>query len=74
MYQGFHKNIKQHNSFKNCVSSSKSCDTEDWSNDAENSPLNHRNKLDFKIYTIIILFTIVITFDNISVFTGFLIK
>jgi len=24
-----------------------SCDTEDWSNDAENSALNHRNKLKF---------------------------
>ncbi len=27
-----------------------SCDTEDWSNDAENSALAHRNKLHFKIY------------------------
>ncbi len=28
-----------------------SCDTEDWSNDAKkNSALNHRNKLNFKIY------------------------
>jgi len=27
-----------------------SCDTEDWSNDAENS--DHRNKLHFKIYVI----------------------
>ncbi len=26
-----------------------SCDTEDWSNDAENSALHHRNKLDFKV-------------------------
>ncbi len=25
-----------------------SCDTEDWSNDAENSALHHRNKLHFK--------------------------
>ncbi len=25
-------------------------DTEDWSNDAENSALQHRNKLHFKIY------------------------
>ncbi len=24
-----------------------SCDTEDWSNDAENSDLHHRNKLPF---------------------------
>ncbi len=27
-----------------------SCDTEDWSNDAENTDLHHRNKLHFKIY------------------------
>jgi len=27
-----------------------SCDTEDWSNDAKNSVLHHRNKLHFKIY------------------------
>ncbi len=27
-----------------------SCDTEDWSDDAENSALHHRNKLHFKIY------------------------
>ncbi len=26
-----------------------SCDTEDWSNDAENNSLNHRNKLHFHI-------------------------
>jgi len=26
-----------------------SCDTEDWSNDAENSALRHRNELHFKI-------------------------
>ncbi len=31
-------------------SSEGSCDTEDWSNDAENSALRHRNKLHFKIY------------------------
>ncbi len=28
-----------------------SCDTEDWSNDAENSALYHMNKLYFKIET-----------------------
>ncbi len=27
-----------------------SCDTEGWSNDAENSALHHRNQLHFKIY------------------------
>ncbi len=33
------------------MSSEGSCDTEDWSNDAENSTLHHRNKLHFKIYS-----------------------
>jgi len=28
-----------------------SCDTEDWSNDAENSALHHRNNLHFKMYS-----------------------
>ncbi len=27
-----------------------SCDTEDWSNNAKNSALLHRNKLYFKVY------------------------
>ncbi len=27
-----------------------SCDTEEWSNDAENSALHHMNKLHFEIY------------------------
>ncbi len=27
-----------------------SCDTEDWSNDAENTAFHHRNKLHFKTY------------------------
>ncbi len=30
-----------------------SCDTENWSNDAENTALNHRNKLLFKIFRIV---------------------
>ncbi len=29
-----------------------SCDTEHWSNDAENSALHNRNNLHFKIYQI----------------------
>ncbi len=33
------------------VFSEESCDTEDWSNDAENSAWNHRNKLHFKIFS-----------------------
>ncbi len=28
-----------------------SCDTEDWSNDAENSAAHHRNKVHLKIYS-----------------------
>ncbi len=28
----------------------RSCDTEDWSNDAENTALHHRNKLHFTLY------------------------
>ncbi len=46
-----------------------SCDTEDWSNDAENSGLHHRNKLHFKIWwnrKQILL--IVIIFHNIFFF------
>ncbi len=31
--------------------SEESCDTEDWSNDAENSALHHRNELHFTIYS-----------------------
>ncbi len=32
------------------ISILESCDTEDWSNDAENTAAHHRNKLHFKIY------------------------
>ncbi len=43
-----------------------SCDTEDWSNDAENSALHHRNKLHSKIYSKRKpFFKIVIIFHNI---------
>jgi len=46
-----------------------SCDTEDWSNDAENSALHNRNKLHFRIYyNRKQLFIIVIIFHNITVF------
>ncbi len=38
-----------------------SCDTEDWSNDAENSALRHRNKLHFKVS----ILEIAIRFHNI---------
>jgi len=35
------------------MNSEGSCDTEDWSNDAENSALNHRNTLHFKTENIL---------------------
>ncbi len=62
MNHSFHKYIKQHNCFHQWkyeellpvqhirVISGGSCDTEDWSNDAEDSALHHKNKLHFKIY------------------------
>ncbi len=55
-YHMFQKIIKQHKSFNTDNKSAyyydfwRSCDTEDWSNDAENSALHHRNKLYFKVY------------------------
>ncbi len=53
--------------------SEESCDTEDWSNDAENSALHHMNKLQFTIYSHRKqLCETVIIFHNISVFTVFL--
>ncbi len=49
-----------------------SCDTEDWSNDAKNSALPHRNKLYlYKFQFRKQLFHIVIIFHNITVFTVF---
>jgi len=39
------------------------CDTEDWSNDADNSALHHRNKLHLNLI-----------FHNITVFTVVLIE
>ncbi len=49
--------------------------SEDWSNDAENSALHHRNKLHFKIYyNRKQLFEIIIIFDILTVFTVFVIK
>ncbi len=43
MYHGFHKNMKKHFSWAANqhirMISEGSCDTEDWSNDAENSAL-----------------------------------
>ncbi len=52
--------------------SEESCDTEDWSNDAENSTLRHNNKLHFKTYSK--RKVILIIFHNITDFTVFLIK
>ncbi len=66
MYLSFHKYISSTAAFnidnnKKNVSwaanqhirmiSEGSCNTEDWSNDAENSALNHRNILHFEIYS-----------------------
>ncbi len=46
-------------------------DTEDWSNDAENTALHHRNKLHLKNIQIEKLFKIAIIFQNITVFIVF---
>ncbi len=45
-----------------------SCDTEDWSNDAENAAAHHMNKLHLKIYSDRKKENI---FQNITVFTVF---
>ncbi len=45
------------------MSSEGSCDTEDWSNDAENSDLYHRNKLHLQYVGIE---TIILNCNNIS--------
>ncbi len=45
-----------------------SCDTEDWSNDAENSVLHHSNKLHFTIYSNRKVILNCKTFHNIIVF------
>ncbi len=48
----------------------RSCDTEYWRNDAENTAAHHRNKLHFKVYSYRKqLISIEIIFHNISVFT-----
>ncbi len=49
--------------------SEESCDTEDWSNDAENTALHHRNKLHFITYPI--KKTIILNCINISQFYHF---
>ncbi len=52
--------------------SEESCEIENWSNDAENSALHHRNKLHFTIYSHRkILFYILIIFQNIAVLLYF---
>ncbi len=46
-----------------------SCDTEDWSNDAENTAAHHMNKLHFTIYSSRKhLFQMEVIFHNITVF------
>jgi len=49
------------------VISEGSCDTEDFSNDAENSALHHRNKLHFKYIKTENRFTFFTIFINITV-------
>ncbi len=49
-------------------------DTEDWSNDAKNSALRHRNKLHFTIYSKRKQLFKILIFHNITVFTVFLNK
>ncbi len=57
-----------------------SCDTEDWSDDAENSALHHRNQLHFKKYIYIYInkkinsFFEIAIIQNITDFTVFIIK
>ncbi len=41
--------LEQQNQYIRMISE-ESCDTEDWSNDAENPVLHNRNQLYFKIY------------------------
>ncbi len=45
-----------------------SCDTEDWSNDAENSALNHKYKLLFKYIKVEIIY---FNYDNILEYYSF---
>ncbi len=80
----FELSINQKNHERKCITAANqnirmisegSCDTEDWSNDAENSALHHRNILHFKIYYNRKWFLyILIIFHNITVFTIFLVK
>ncbi len=65
-----HHNCFEHYNFHKCVLSSKSehyydfwrsCDTEDWSNDAENSALHHRH---FKLWNIIIILPFYCSFSS----------
>ncbi len=54
MYHGFHKKYEAVQLFSAAnqqMISEGSCDTEDWSNDAENTALHHKNKLHFTIYS-----------------------
>ncbi len=53
----------------------RSCDTEDWINDAGNTAAHHRNKLQFKLYSNRnYFFKIVIIFHNTTVFTVVLVN
>ncbi len=48
-----------------------SCYTEDWNNDAENSALNHKNKLHFKMYYFIFYLILKIPTDKLHTFIIF---
>ncbi len=52
----------------------RSCDTEDWSNDAENLALHHRSKIYFKYSEIENSYFKLYFFHNITVFSVFLMK
>ncbi len=45
-----------------------SCDTEDWSNDAENAALHHRNKLLYNIFKYNVFYIFHNIFDQIIYF------
>ncbi len=46
----FHKEITDWYTTIPKLCNKQSCNTEDWSNDAENAALHHNNKLHFKIF------------------------
>ncbi len=65
MHHHFYKKIKQHSCFQIVIYEG-SCDTEYWSNDAENSASHHRNQIHLKIYFKLIVFQNWLYFDQIN--------